>query len=244
MLTTFLVSSLLTMPRRRHVIRVRAEADQFLLSCVELSSFLRWLEALFAAIDVAAPIDERDFPRDQSIPRIQRIQWIRGEEPAAPPPILVNVDGEVVEGENTAEHELSRHATFAGESVDTDDEDDEGGVGRGGNAGRTEETVTGPSREPASRFSVTSYPNDEIDYLSGKWAPAHYWGPVHDMHYAKLCYSVLLFRSPRKSNYIVDRGKKWFVDWVTGRSVRVLPPEYGELDFGPWQIVHTENRFL
>ena len=234
----------LTVSRRRYVIRVRAETDQFLLSCVELSTFLKWLEALFSAIDVAAPIDEREFPRDQSIPRIQRIQWIRGE-PDAPPPFLANIDGEVdVESASTVEQELARPATLVGESLPAEDDDDGIEVARGASTGRTEEPVAGPSREPACRLSTTSYPNEEIDYLSGKWAPAHHWGPVHDMHYAKLCYSVLLFRSPRKSNYIINRGKKWFVDWMTGRSARVLPPEYGEIDFGPWQIVHTENRFL
>lgn len=223
---------------------MRAETDQFLLSCVELSSFLKWLEALFAAIDVAAPIDERDFPLDQSIPRIQRIQWMRGQGPDPPPPIL-NVDGEVVEGGGAEEDELSRLTASPGESpVHVEDEDDGEEVTRGGGTRRAEATVAGPSREPTSRLSITSYPNEEVDGLSGKWAPAHHWGPLHDMLYAKLCYSVLLFRSPRKSNYIVDRGKKWFVDWMTGRAVRVLPPEYGELDFGPWQAVHTENRFL
>lgn len=228
------------MYRRRHVIRVRAEADQFLLSCVELSTFLKWLEALFAAIDVAAPIDERDFPRDQSIPRIQRIQWIRGEPPDLPPP----VDGEA-EDASTVEPDLSRRSTLVEEDAIVEDEDDHEVLAESGLSRNTAGPVAGPSREPASRLSMTSYQNDEIDYLSGKWAPAHHWGPVHDMHYAKLCYSVLLFRSPRKSNYIISRGKKWFVDWMTGRMVRVLPPEYGEIDlFGPWQTIHTENRFL
>ncbi|SPO02874.1 uncharacterized protein DNG_05552 [Cephalotrichum gorgonifer] len=239
--------------KRRHVIRVRAEADQFLLSCVELSTFLEWLEALFSAIDVAAPIDERDFPRDQSIPRIQRIQWIRGEPSDLSPPPLEDVDGD---GTGAAlPSGSSPHVTRMGEEevlpIEYEDEDeaendDDGSsylpaASTSGNG----DHLTGPSREPVGRLSTTSYHNDEIDYLSGKWAPAHHWGPIHDMHYAKLCYSVLLFRSPRKSNYIVTRGKKWFVDWMTGRMVRVLPPEYGEIDlFGPWQIVHTENRFL
>lgn len=225
----------LTSYRRRHVIRIRAEADQFLLSCVELSTFLKWLEALFAAIDVAAPLDERDFPRDQSIPRIQRIQWMRREPSNSSPP----VDGEA-EGSSTAEPDLSRRGALIEEEDDDHEVFPESSLSR-----TTERPITGPSREPASRLSISSYPNDEIDYLSGKWAPAHHWGPVHDMHYAKLCYSVLLFRSPRKSNFIVNRGKKWFVDWMTGRTARVLPPEYGEIDlFGPWQIIHTENRFL
>lgn len=226
------------MYRRRHVIRVRAEADQFLLSCVELSTFLKWLESLFAAIDVAAPLEERDFPRDQSIPRIQRMQWMRGR-PSSPSP---HVEGEA-EDASTAEPDLSRRATLVED--EDEDEDDNEVLPESSLARNAGEPVTGPSREPARRLSMTSYSNDEIDYLSGKWAPAHHWGPIHDMHYAKLCYSVLLFRSPRKSNFIISRGKKWYVDWMTGRMVRVLPPEYGEIDlFGPWQIIHTENRFL
>ncbi|KAK7935420.1 pleckstrin-like domain-containing protein [Apiospora marii] len=58
--------------RRRYVIRVRAETDQFLLSCVELPSFVLWLDALSAAINVAPVIDEREFPKDQSLPRVTR----------------------------------------------------------------------------------------------------------------------------------------------------------------------------
>jgi len=217
---------------------------------VELSTFLKWLESLFSAIDVAAPIDERDFPRDQSIPRIQRIRWIRGEDsPSRAPSILL--DSNAGEEEQT----LSPQQTRTEEPVEDDDEFSDadafsidGGHGVN-NSDRQEGGVahdphTGPSRpEPMSRFSITSYPNESIDYLSGKWAPAHYWGPEHDMRYARLCYSVLLFRSPRKSNYIVSKGKKWFVDWATGRMVRVLPPDYGEIDMlAPWHVVHTENR--
>lgn len=97
-------------------------------------------------------------------------------------------------------------------------------------------------RDHLHRFSTTSYPNLAIDPHTGKWFPEHGWTTAHDMLYAKLCYSNLFFRSPRKSNYIVSKGKQWFVDWATGRMVRVLPPAYGEVDyFGPWQVVHTEN---
>ncbi|RFU30852.1 hypothetical protein B7463_g5469, partial [Scytalidium lignicola] len=58
--------------KRRYVIRVRAEADQFLLSCSELGTFVEWLQNIFAAIDLAPPLEERGFPRDQSIPRSRR----------------------------------------------------------------------------------------------------------------------------------------------------------------------------
>ncbi|KAI9823886.1 MAG: hypothetical protein M1832_002203 [Thelocarpon impressellum] len=50
------------------VIRVRVEADQFLLSCSMVQTFLYWLECLNAAIDLAPPLDERCLPRQRTIP--------------------------------------------------------------------------------------------------------------------------------------------------------------------------------
>jgi hypothetical protein len=55
--------------RKRFVIRVRAEADQFLLSCHKIETFVLWLQSLFAAIDLAPPLDDREIPRDLSVPR-------------------------------------------------------------------------------------------------------------------------------------------------------------------------------
>ncbi|CZS93178.1 hypothetical protein WAI453_000873 [Rhynchosporium graminicola] len=55
--------------KKRFVIRVRAEADQFLLSCNKIETFVLWLQTLFAAIDLAPPLDDREIPRDLSIPR-------------------------------------------------------------------------------------------------------------------------------------------------------------------------------
>ncbi|OAA73956.1 PH domain containing protein [Cordyceps fumosorosea ARSEF 2679] len=193
--------------KRRYVIRIRAETDQFLLSCIELGTFVRWLEALFAAIDIAAPIDERDFPRDMSIPRVQ--QTLAPHTPVFP-------DHEIEHAQNAIDSD----------SEESEDEDD-GGFTRGPRL--------------AHRLSTTSYHNASVDPFSGKWFPEHKWSEAHDMLYAKLCYSNLLFRSPRRSNYIISKGKQWFVDWATGRMVRVLPPPYGEDHFGPWQVVHTEN---
>ncbi|KAJ0341754.1 hypothetical protein COL922a_001848 [Colletotrichum nupharicola] len=228
--------------KRRYTIRVRAETDQFLLSCIELTTFVKWLEALFAAIDVAAPIDERDYPRDQSIPRIQRIRWFRGQTPAQTnhypvptprpiSPILRQVASNEPDPFPASSNEPVLDVLNTLDSIAAD----------------TQSTV-GPSyarnNEPiSSRLSTTSYPNEAIDPDTGKWSPEHQWTSAHDLLYAKLCYSVLLFKSPRKSNYIISKGKQWFVDWATGRMIRVLPPAYGEIDFfGPWQVIHTENR--
>ncbi|KJZ72894.1 hypothetical protein HIM_07657 [Hirsutella minnesotensis 3608] len=223
--------------KRRYVIRVRAETDQFLLSCIELTTFIKWLECLFAAIDVAAPIDDRDFPRDMSIPRVQRIRWFQGQSPALPG--FASSSTEIPDDELPPSQEdqvgsppLARQSA-AGVSAD--------------DSASRQPMPTGPSSVPARldrprRLSLTNYPNASINPHTGKWFPEHRWSSAHDLLYAKLCYSNLLFRSPRKSNYIISRGKQWFVDWGTGKMVRVLPPTYGEVDFfGPWQVIHTEN---
>ncbi|OAA48238.1 PH domain containing protein [Beauveria brongniartii RCEF 3172] len=249
--------------RRRYVIRIRAETDQFLLSCIELGTFVKWLEALFAAIDIAAPIDEREFPRDMSIPRVQRIRWFRGQSPVRMPspartqdfeePLQPTTSAErrnssprrlrsptreqepeIVSREATGgfpRHEIEHEVEPAQNAIDSDSEeseDEDGGVVSRGH-------------RLVHRLSTTSYHNTSIDPFSGKWFPEHKWSEAHDMLYAKLCYSNLLFRSPRRSNYIISKGKQWFVDWATGRMVRVLPPAYGEDVCGPWQAVHTEN---
>ena len=97
--------------------------------------------------------------------------------------------------------------------------------------------------DPINRLSTSSYPHEGVDPGSGKWMPDHQWSSVHDLMYARLCFNYLFFKSPRKSNYIIQKGKQWFVDWRTGRMVRVLPPAYGEVElFGPWQVIQTENR--
>ncbi|KAG6107544.1 hypothetical protein E4U31_008333 [Claviceps sp. LM219 group G6] len=205
--------------KRRYVIRIRAETDQFLLACTELSTFVRWLECLFSAIDVAAPIDDREFPRDMSIPRVQRIRWIQ-----------------------------SQASSHRDEETSTDHESSTDGSRPTSVSEPTLQESTAnsaPSRtRPMTRrrLSASSYLNPSVDPHTGKWFPDHEWSSAHDLLYAKLCYSNLLFRSPRKSNYIISKGKQWLVDWRTGKMARVLPPTYGEIDlFGPWEVVETET---
>ncbi|KAJ4304183.1 hypothetical protein N0V88_001795 [Collariella sp. IMI 366227] len=220
--------------KRRYVIRMRVETDQFLLSCVEIGTFVKWLDAIFAAINISPPIDERDFPRDFSIPRIQRIRWLRGQRPQPEDSIGFA---------RLTEQRRQDGTSDVDEDDDADEPPDPGGsyddVDNPGPYGpRTDHPIVG-------RLSTTSYPNESLDPVTGKWKPVHGWTLTHDQLYARLCYSVLLFKSPRKSNYVISRGKRWYVDWETGRMVRVLPPAYGEVDvMGPWQVIMPENRLL
>lgn len=228
--------------KRRYVIRLRAETDQFLLSCVELGTFVTWLDHLFAALAIAPPIDERDFPRDQSIPRMQRIRWLRGQYPRP-------------EDNATGFQRLNARRPSMASSSNDQEEEDEAGQGGGGVGDQTIQEgdgAIGPARIEGGqhpvmgRLSTTSYPNESINPDTGKWEPHHPWTVTHDQLYAKLCFSVLLFKSPRKSNYIVAKGKQWYVNWQTGRMIQVLPPEYGEISepLGPWQSYMPENRLI
>lgn len=250
------------MPRRRYVMRVRAETDQFLLACVELETMVRWLDSFFAALSIAVPIDERDFPRDQSIPRLQRIRWYHGRdrerasqrdgqnelEQALAGELQIPF-GDVLSGHQEESAVSVVDSARTDDGNDTDDSDD---TIRPAAVDHVP-AMAGPSTSPpassampmthvATRLSTTNYPNDAIDAATGKWQPRHRWTSTHDMVYAKLCYATLQFRSPRKSNYVIMRGKQWFVDWTTGNMFRVNPPRYGEMEaFGPWQVLRTEH---
>ncbi|KAK3940381.1 hypothetical protein QBC46DRAFT_261123 [Diplogelasinospora grovesii] len=242
--------------KRRHVIRMRCETDQFLISCVELGTFVKWLESIFAAIDVAPAIDERDFPRDQSIPRIQRIRWFRGQRPRPED----NSTG--FQRLNERRESNASSTVMGGDGGDDDDgqqqqqqhqQQQEPAVAEEGDGGQQQGDTSymGPSsamrneHPVVGRLSTTSYPNEHVDPETGKWVPKHKWTETHDHLYAKLCYAVLLFKSPRKSNYIIMKGKRWYVDWATGRMFRVLPPAYGEVEWPqPFQGIHAENRLI
>ncbi|KAH8668338.1 hypothetical protein BX600DRAFT_434884 [Xylariales sp. PMI_506] len=237
--------------KRRYVIRVRAETDQFLLSCIELPNFVKWLDILFAAINIAPALDERDFPRDQSIPRAARLRYFRGEDTTR------QGGGGGSDGRRPAP--VIHHSAMTPRippPPDTPPSSDSNLL----HTPRTRNYLSEPSSssfvphqpsqpplsslEPLpSRLSTTSYPNSDIQPETGKWRPRHEWTTAHDMVYAKLCYAVLLFRSPRKSNYVIAKGKKWFVDWTTGRMIRVLPPAYFDHELtGPFQVWSAENR--
>lgn len=229
------------------MIRVRAETDQFLLSCVELPNFVRWLDALFAAINVAPVIDEREFPKDQSLPRVTRFT---SSSPPRPAPVIHH-------SAMTPRYPPGLLSPMEPNSHATPDD-------------AAPLSITPPSpptqiipvdqltaghhrnhQNPSSLVTPFSCPDIAAAGAGSKWRPRHEWTTTHDMIYAKLCYSLLLFRSPRKSNYVVVQGHKWCVDWTTGRMVRVLPPGYfdggGEAagvagGGGAFRVWKAENR--
>lgn len=90
--------------------------------------------------------------------------------------------------------------------------------------------ATPPSEISRPGTSGTGMPDSPSASEFGKWRPSHENRPPgDDLRYARLCYAILLFSSPRKSDYIIKRQTKWHVDWESGRMTRALPPLYKDI---------------
>ncbi|KAM0136693.1 hypothetical protein ACHAP3_004441 [Botrytis cinerea] len=242
--------------KKHYVIRVRAEADQFLLSCVKIETFVTWLQSLFTAINLSMPLDERQIPRDQSIPRSRRR---RRREPRE-----VQVNDELIR----AQEELIRthYPNFAssntpeGRAITTSTRPSTARPSTQSSAPHTSRTPGECINEAEAALDAlrdmglinsrsrrhrtlrrTPNPNPSHSFCpeTGKWRPEHAWSPRYDMIYAKKCMAILTSRSPRKSNYLIMKGKQWIVDWSTGSLTRCEPPEYGEEYCGSWKISHN-----
>jgi len=58
--------------KRKNVIRVRLEGEQFLLQARDVTGVVEWIEALQAATNIALDLDERPMPRGPLFPRRRR----------------------------------------------------------------------------------------------------------------------------------------------------------------------------
>ncbi|KAF8591281.1 hypothetical protein K439DRAFT_1327660 [Ramaria rubella] len=68
--------------KRRNVVRVRMEGEQFLLQAKDIEDVVEWIEALQAAANVALDLDERAMPRGPLFPRRRRRRRRVAEETA------------------------------------------------------------------------------------------------------------------------------------------------------------------
>ncbi|KIK56918.1 hypothetical protein GYMLUDRAFT_173729 [Collybiopsis luxurians FD-317 M1] len=58
--------------KRKNVIRVRLEGEQFLLQARDVPDVVDWIEGLHAAANIALDLDERPMPRGPLFPRRRR----------------------------------------------------------------------------------------------------------------------------------------------------------------------------
>ncbi|KAI5123246.1 hypothetical protein M0805_001335 [Coniferiporia weirii] len=66
--------------KRRNVVRVRMEGEQFLLQCTNVAAVVEWIEGLQAAANISLDLDERPMPKGPIFPRRRRR---RRAQPAA-----------------------------------------------------------------------------------------------------------------------------------------------------------------
>ncbi|KZV94348.1 hypothetical protein EXIGLDRAFT_611819 [Exidia glandulosa HHB12029] len=78
--------------KRPHVVRIRAEGEQFLVQLEGVEDVIRWVEGLQAAANVALDLDERVMPRGPLYPRRRRRR--RPEEAGVPAVVPGGVDGD------------------------------------------------------------------------------------------------------------------------------------------------------
>jgi len=206
--------------KKRYVIRVRAETDQFLLSCTTLETFVQWLQSLFAAIDLAPPLDDREIPRDISIPRVRRSRCVRFTGDVRNTALVQDQARLISE---TYPHLVGNEITQVPSSSSS-----AGGRINTPSTPPRPLTASVPAFSPRRPKTAPVLPRPSIDEESGKWHPDSQWSAMHDMMYAKRCMAVLMHRSPRKTNYVIMKGKQWIVDWATGKLTRWGPPEYDE----------------
>ncbi|KAL4079535.1 hypothetical protein J3A83DRAFT_4043652, partial [Scleroderma citrinum] len=55
--------------KRKHVIRLRLEGEQFLLQAPDVPSVVEWIEGLHAGTNIALDLDQRTMPRGPIFPR-------------------------------------------------------------------------------------------------------------------------------------------------------------------------------
>ncbi|KAA1472544.1 hypothetical protein DENSPDRAFT_756960, partial [Dentipellis sp. KUC8613] len=55
--------------KRRNVIRVRVDGEQFLLQAADVASVVDWIEGFQAAANISLDLDERPMPKGPMFPR-------------------------------------------------------------------------------------------------------------------------------------------------------------------------------
>ncbi|KDR80296.1 hypothetical protein GALMADRAFT_62852 [Galerina marginata CBS 339.88] len=63
--------------KRKNVIRVRLEGEQFLLQAQDVDSVIAWIEGLQSATNIALDLDERPMPRGPIFPRCVKLVLLR-----------------------------------------------------------------------------------------------------------------------------------------------------------------------
>ncbi|KAJ4323408.1 hypothetical protein N0V94_001881 [Neodidymelliopsis sp. IMI 364377] len=196
-------------PVREHAIRLRVETEQILLCAPSQEAMLDWVEALCAAIDISAPIEDRSEPRYRSLPRRNRRQrLLDGAQIAADLDSLSSLDAgrRIIAEQERIIRQLYPHLSGGQEfgnvtTVTADAEVDE----------FDPEDVRFPTRNGLTRVSSQDDDDEEPPSTASsdpKHDPVVRPTPSQVLRYRRRCAPVLLSTSPRVSDVVICDGKR------------------------------------
>ncbi|KAI5795689.1 hypothetical protein EDC01DRAFT_782217 [Geopyxis carbonaria] len=175
--------------KKNYVIRLRAQDQQFLLSCVTLEPFLEWLEALAAAIDLSPSLEERSLPRNQTLPRRRRRR-------------------NQATGANATTQQDGSQESGTRQEGERDAGDEPFDPAESPHMHEMIETRRRQNNAPENTF-------DE----EGKWCPRRRITPEANLRYAKRCMAVLCGDAPRQSDFVIVQGKRYRLSWTKRKMI-------------------------
>lgn len=195
-------------PVREHAIRLRVETEQIMLCAPTQHGMLDWVEALCAAVDISAPIEDRSEPRYRSLPRRNRRQRILdGPRLSEDLNNLSNLEAgqRIIAEQERIIRQLYPH--LAGDrgmgntvttSPDAEFEDFD------------PEDVRFPTRHGLTRVSSQDDEEERPSTTTSdpKHASAIRPTPTEALRYRRRCAPVLLASSPRVSDVVICDGKR------------------------------------
>lgn len=247
-------------PVRQTIMRLRAETDQIILADSEEERIHAFIYALAAAIDVSQPIDDRNIPRQCTVPRRRRRQQrtqFNGTDLTDPALIaeqerILSQVAPRFANVSAAEQDAPREGVIPDvvETPQTPAREEEE-IDLSTMREEMSETAIHPASQarpvrPSNHRQTTSTTinstfSEDMVYASpatnftedGKWLPPHHRSAAQIQRYIKRCMPVLLGDSQRASDIIIANGKRLRINWRMEmlEEWELQPPSYKAHDF-------------
>lgn len=143
--------------KRKFVLRLRVEAEQFLLSCTEIETLIQWMEKLTWAVGLALELEEREEVKETTLPRNRRrrrrVATVSASDALAA--AVAELAAEREDDSGGAGEERSREQRFHSPSTEIFNVEEE--IAPDPEPTRTDEAR--PFRSTSAFSSITSTPN-------------------------------------------------------------------------------------
>jgi hypothetical protein len=242
-------------PISQVVLRLRLEADQFLLSDHSEERIFRWIHDLSASIDISLPLDERSSPKPCTIPRRRRRQRpeteniddrnvIEEQEQIMRemyPSLARSIErGSEGAGLSRTETTYDNNALTLTTTLDQETEDIDLSF-LAEDLGPERQSSTRPANLRHATSSTVSTMTSSFQYETspdnlgpgGKWAPPHARTNASQWRYIKRCMPTLLFDAPRANDIIICHGRRLRVNTKMDmlEEWELTPPAYDIHEF-------------